>query len=98
MSQAPDTDTVRVALEDSTWTLSQDREVPTIPRAQPTYPSTYPSNSEQETGQGTNGDWLYLLETQLSNTMMRKAATTTSPQDLDSLILSMIPIHNAVNE
>lgn len=98
ISQAPDADAVRVALGKSTKTLSQDREVSTIPRAQPTQPATSPSNSEQETGQSASGNWIYPSETQFFNAVMRKATTTTSPQDLASSISSIIPIHNAVNE
>lgn len=100
ISQAPDTDAVRVALGKSTRTLSQEREISTIPRAAMGHPATAttPSNSEQETGQSASGNWIYPSETQFFNAVMRKATTSTSPQDLASSISSIIPIHNAVNE
>ncbi|KAK5091185.1 hypothetical protein LTR05_001365 [Lithohypha guttulata] len=82
----------------TTRTLSQDREVSTIPRAQLGLPASTPSNSEQETGQSKSGNWIYPSETQFFNAVMRKSTTSTSPQDLAQSISSIIPIHNAVNE
>lgn len=98
ISQAPTSAPVTVPYGKQSRTLSQDREVSTIPRAQLGMPSTTPSNSEQETGQSSSGNWIYPSETQFFNAVMRKSTTTTSPHELASSISSIIPIHNAVNE
>lgn len=99
ISQSPATDSITVPVGRTTRTLSQDREVSTIPRAQLQVPSTIPSNSEQETGADkASGNWIYPSETQFFKAVLSKSATTTSPEELASSISSIIPIHNAVNE
>ena len=103
ISQAPTQDPVTVPHGRSARTLSQDREVSTIPRAglgqfATSTTTSIPSNSEQETGPHKSGNWIYPSETQFFNAVMRKASSPTSPQDLASSISSIIPIHNAVNE
>lgn len=98
ISQAPTPESVTVPHGKSSRTLSQDREVSSIPRAHEDHPSTTPSNSEQETGQSASGNWIYPSETQFFNAVMRKSATSTSPHDLAQSISAIIPIHNAVNE
>lgn len=84
----------------ATRTLSQDREVSSIPRATALALAhgTSPANNEVETGRDTSGNWIYPSETQFFNAVMRKDTTSTSPQDLAQSISSIIPIHNAVNE
>lgn len=77
-----------------TRTLSHDREVSSIPRG--AFHST--ANNEQETGTSASGNWIYPSETQFFNAVMRKATTTTSPEDLAGSVSTIIPIHNAVNE
>lgn len=99
ISQSPAPQSVTVPAGRTTRTLSQEREVSTIPRAHFQTPTAIPSNSEQETGTDkTSGNWIYPSETQFFNAVLRKSTTTTSPEDLASSISSIIPIHNAVNE
>lgn len=99
ISQNPTPQSITVPVGRATRTLSQDREVSTIPRAQLQTPTAVPSNSEQETGADKkSGNWIYPSETQFFSAVLRKSATTTSPEELASSISSIIPIHNAVNE
>lgn len=99
ISQSPATESITVPAGRTTRTLSQDREVSTIPRAHLQIPSATPSNSEQETGADkASGNWIYPSETQFFNAVLRKSTTTTSPEELATSISSIIPIHNAVNE
>jgi cytochrome c heme-lyase len=80
--------------------LSQDREVSTIPRADPSIatttpnPSSKPSNHEQETGADPKtGNWIYPSEKMFFDAMKRK---NYDPQATD--MAAIVPIHNAVNE
>lgn len=99
MSQLPAPESITIPVGRTTRTLSQDREVSTIPRAYPHLTTATPSNSEQETGADKlSGNWIYPSETQFFNAVLRKSTSTTSPEDLASSISSIIPIHNAVNE
>lgn len=99
ISQTPAPQSITVPSGKTTRTLSQDREVSSIPRAHPQTSSNVPSNSEQETGSDVkSGNWIYPSETQFFSAVLRKSATTTTPEDLASSISSIIPIHNAVNE
>jgi cytochrome c heme-lyase len=81
--------------------LASDREISSIPRADPaittTTPnpsSTRPSNNEQETGSDTkSGNWIYPSERMFFEAMKRK---NYSPVATD--MSTIVPIHNAVNE
>ena len=81
--------------------LASDREVSTIPRADPTISTTTPNpfslkpaNNEQETGSDIkSGNWIYPSEKMFFDAMKRKNYT---PQATD--MSSIVPIHNAVNE
>lgn len=80
--------------------LSQEREVSTIPRADPTYskttpnPSSKPLNNEQETGAHLEtGNWIYPSEKMFFDAMRRKNYDPQAPD-----MATIIPIHNAVNE
>ncbi|KEF56168.1 uncharacterized protein A1O9_07749 [Exophiala aquamarina CBS 119918] len=98
---APSNKTVRPTTK---HTLSHEREISTIPRAQPpsnttSTPTPSPSNSEQETGTSTSGHWIYPSESQFYNAVLRKqTATSSSPTELAQSMSAIIPIHNAVNE
>lgn len=99
ISQSPAPPSVTVSVGKTTRTLSQDREVSSIPRAQFQTPTAVPSNSEEETGvDKKSGNWIYPSESQFFSAVLRKSATTTSPEELASSVSSIIPIHNAVNE
>lgn len=88
--------------------LSHEREISSIPRAQPpststststSTPTRSPSNSEQETGTSTSGHWIYPSESQFYNAVLRKqSAASSSPTELAQSMSAIIPIHNAVNE
>lgn len=98
ISQAPPRESITVPVGKATRTLSQEREVSSIPRASAIAEGGTPANNEVETGKDHSGNWIYPSETQFFNAVMRKATTNTSPQDLAQSISSIIPIHNAVNE
>ncbi|MCJ1383065.1 Cytochrome c1 heme lyase [Xylographa soralifera] len=81
--------------------LASDREISTIPRADPTVSTTTPNpsstkvaNSEQETGSDAkSGNWIYPSERMFFEAMKRK---NYDPVATD--MTSIVPIHNAVNE
>lgn len=81
--------------------LASDREVSTIPRADPTLstttpnPSSFkPANNEQETGADVkSGNWIYPSERMFFEAMKRK---NYEPVATD--MATIVPIHNAVNE
>ncbi|MCJ1352064.1 MAG: Cytochrome c1 heme lyase [Icmadophila ericetorum] len=80
--------------------LSEDREISTIPRADPTVitatpnPSSKAANKEQETGADSKtGNWMYPSERMFFEAMKRK---NYSPDATD--MNAIVPIHNAVNE
>lgn len=80
--------------------LALDREISTIPRADPTLPTTTPNpsskpaNHERETGADSrSGNWIYPSEKMFFEAMKRK---NFSPQATD--MATIVPIHNAVNE
>ncbi|KAK5956480.1 hypothetical protein OHC33_001965 [Knufia fluminis] len=98
ISQSPTLEPITVPTGKTSRTLSQDREVSTIPRAMGLATAGTPANNEVETGRDSSGNWIYPSETQFFNAVMKKAATNTSPQELAGSISSIIPIHNAVNE
>lgn len=83
-----------------TRALASDREVSTIPRADPNIPTTTPNpsskpaNNEQETGADVkSGNWIYPSEKMFFDAMKRK---NYSPNATD--MATIVPIHNAVNE
>ncbi|MCJ1475213.1 Cytochrome c1 heme lyase [Lambiella insularis] len=81
--------------------LASDREVSTIPRADPTVSTTTPNpsspkvaNNGQETGSdGKSGNWIYPSERMFFEAMKRK---NYDPVATD--MSTIVPIHNAVNE
>lgn len=81
--------------------LAFDREISTIPRADPTVSTTTPNpsspqiaNNEQETGADVkSGNWIYPSERMFFEAMKRK---NYDPVATD--MSSIVPIHNAVNE
>ncbi|MCJ1412541.1 Cytochrome c1 heme lyase [Ptychographa xylographoides] len=81
--------------------LASDREISTIPRADPTLSITTPNlsspkpaNNEQETGADTkSGNWIYPSEKMFFEAMKRK---NYDPVATD--MSTIVPIHNAVNE
>lgn len=81
--------------------LANDREVSTIPRANPTLATTTPNpsslrpaNGEQETGaDNRSGNWIYPSEKMFFDAMKRK---NFDPKATD--MSAIVPIHNAVNE
>ena len=81
--------------------LSHDREISTIPRADPSpasrtpNPTSHsPANHEQETGaHAPTGNWIYPSEKMFFDAMRRKRY---DPRAAD--VASIVPIHNAVNE
>ncbi|MCJ1244346.1 Cytochrome c1 heme lyase [Trapelia coarctata] len=81
--------------------LASDREVSTIPRADPTIStitpnpsSSKPANNEQETGADVkSGNWIYPSERMFFEAMKRK---NYDPVATD--MATIVPIHNAVNE
>ena len=81
--------------------LASDREVSTIPRADPTISTKTPNpassraaNNEQETGSDAkSGNWIYPSEKMFFDAMKRK---NYAPQATD--MSTIVPIHNAVNE
>ena len=97
-----DAQRISVSTESKTYLrpLSQDREISTIPRADPSFakttpnPSSKPSNHEQETGSDAQtGNWIYPSEKMFFDAMKRKSY---DPQATD--MVTIVPIHNAVNE
>lgn len=81
--------------------LASDREISSIPRADPSLPTTTPdprsppiSNNEQETGaDAKSGNWIYPSEKMFFDAMRRK---NYNPNATD--MTAIVPIHNAVNE
>ncbi|CAK4033079.1 cytochrome c1 heme lyase [Lecanosticta acicola] len=84
------------------YTLSQDREISSIPRAVTISPSdlnsaeraALPANNEKDTGHDRDsGNWIYPSQEMFFNAMQRKGHSA-DPSDMQSIV----PIHNAVNE
>lgn len=75
--------------------LSESREISSIPRTEDTGPSACPANHEAETGSDkASGNWIYPSEKMFFDAMRRKGHDSARTADMATIV----PIHNAVNE